>query len=126
MLTPHANILVLPAVGSARNSNKSKSQNIRNAPVQFPDQHVRFARLYDGTTVKVGDNVELLNSREDSNQELQSGDFMRVNHIIRDTSTDEVRLRGLKFVRSKYLEPVFDCRFSVLLSTNLLTKFKTR
>lgn len=125
MYVPDANVPALPAAGQAREPSKSNSRNLFNEPIQFPDKIVRFARLYDGTTIKVGDNVELFNHREDNGHKLQSGDFLRVNTIIHDTETDEIRLRGLRLVRAKYYDPIFCCMSFRILVVAVLTNFET-
>jgi DNA (cytosine-5)-methyltransferase 1 len=40
---------------------------------------------------------------------MNSGDFLRVKHIIINLETDEIRFRGHRLRRTKYLDQIFDC-----------------
>ncbi|KAA6413816.1 MAG: hypothetical protein FRX48_02178 [Lasallia pustulata] len=69
-------------------------RTLRNGPVLAP---LVFLESYNhnGSHLKANVNVE-----------LQSGDFMRIVHIVRDDSTSAVSLRGLMFQRTREMNGV--------------------
>jgi len=59
----------------------------------------------------VGTTVELRDKVNRSPNELHSGDFLRVKHIIRNLRTNQVKLRGFLMRRTKYHGQIFDCEY---------------
>jgi DNA (cytosine-5)-methyltransferase 1 len=57
---------------------------------------------------------------------MNSGDFLRVKYIIIDLETDEIRLRGHRLRRTKYLGQVFDCEYTYLSKPQLLVRHTDR
>ncbi|KAL1626817.1 hypothetical protein SLS56_006633 [Neofusicoccum ribis] len=85
----------------------------RNLPPRLPKVYVNSCQLSSekaaelgptAQTLKVGDAVELQGTTEPLG--IQPGDFLRVLKIIEDMQTGEVSLRGLRFRRNKYLQPM--------------------
>ena len=78
--------------------------------ISAPDVEINSYRLNKGNVLKPGDTVELENHSEQQSHALHSGDYLRVKHIIMNLETDEVRLRGHRMRRTKYLGQIFDCK----------------
>lgn len=76
--------------------------------IRLPDTGLQQYRL-QGIHIRAGDTVEL---RDHSNQPpnaMHSGDFLHVKHIIMNMDTEQVRLRGHRMRRTKYLGQIFEC-----------------
>ena len=89
-------------------------KTINNEDIEPPDVSIQSYRFDKGkgVVIKPGDTVEL---RDNSNQragDMQSGDFLRVKRIIKNLETEEVRLRGYRMRRTKYLHQIFKCKYS--------------
>ncbi|KAF2810558.1 S-adenosyl-L-methionine-dependent methyltransferase [Mytilinidion resinicola] len=93
---------------------QTRTTPTRNAPIRLPFQEDAYAKTQDGLIVRHGDSVELERG-EDEMQGLQSGDFLRVRHIIRNLETDEVVLRGLRFRRAKYMGRTYEKKLNELV-----------
>jgi DNA (cytosine-5)-methyltransferase 1 len=79
----------------------------------LPDSEILKYRLGDGTVIVQGDTVELTNDKQLMPDTNQSGDFFRVKNIIVNHQTDNVRLRGYRLRRTKYLSQLFDCKYNL-------------
>ena len=91
---------------------RNKTHRYSDDTVSCPDKEIRFARLPDNTTVKVGDAVELAHLVAGELKGLQSGDFVRVQQIIHNEETNKTRLRGLRLKRTKYHGQIFSCKLT--------------
>ncbi|KAF1943159.1 S-adenosyl-L-methionine-dependent methyltransferase [Clathrospora elynae] len=85
----------------ARNQAVAASRAKKNER-SSAEEEKQFCRRPDGSIIKVGHTVELKQSGSRGNG-LQSGDFIKVVNIIRDSTTAEIRLRGHRYMREKYL-----------------------
>jgi len=54
---------------------------------------------------------------------MHSGDFLRIRNILMNMETDEVRLRGWRMRRTKYLGQVFDCEYDRKTDLRTYTDF---
>jgi DNA (cytosine-5)-methyltransferase 1 len=63
-----------------------------------------------GSVIVPGDTVEMKDYSGHAADSMHSADFLRVKHIIINLQTDEVRLRGHRLRRVKYLGQIFDCK----------------
>jgi DNA (cytosine-5)-methyltransferase 1 len=64
--------------------------------------------------IKVGDTVELHDTSKLDQDLNHSGDFLRIKHIIIDVQTGQVRLRGHRLRRAKYLQQLFEWKLNEL------------
>ena len=83
--TPHLPTSIRP---------RSAKRQVRNGPIQGP---LVLLESYNHSGINLRPNV---------NVELQSGDFMRIVHLVRDDSTSAVSLRGLMFQRTREMNGV--------------------
>ncbi|KAF2116861.1 S-adenosyl-L-methionine-dependent methyltransferase [Lophiotrema nucula] len=98
------------ATGSSRGS-KRVQKVIRNGPILPPYAEVETYQL----TYRVGDTVELKDTKQHSGNGLQSGDFLYIKHVIKNLATDEVKLRGYRLRRTKYHGQIFDWKTNELV-----------
>ncbi|KAF1929411.1 S-adenosyl-L-methionine-dependent methyltransferase [Didymella exigua CBS 183.55] len=109
-----------PALGpssqyySASHSYRRDTKPRSSGSVLSPDVELETYRLRPGLVIEPGDTVELIDHSEQDAAGNHSGDFLQVKQIIKDLSTDEVRLRGLPLRRTKYVGQVFDWRLNEL------------
>ncbi|RYN30057.1 hypothetical protein AA0119_g2055 [Alternaria tenuissima] len=104
-----------PSDPDSTNHRRNKTHRLFDDTVSYPDKEIRFARLPDNTTVKVGDAVELAHLVAGESKGLQSGDFIRVQQIILNEETNETRLRGLRLKRTKYHGQIFSWKLNELV-----------
>ncbi|KAJ4356287.1 uncharacterized protein N0V89_004318 [Didymosphaeria variabile] len=71
-------------------------------------------RLESGSLIRAGDTVELIDRTDRKADHTLSGDFLKVNAIIEDLKTQEVRLSGYRLRRCSYLRPLFDGKLNEL------------
>lgn len=88
---------------------KGSRKPLKNSVITLPDIEIRRYKLSKGCDVKPGDTVELKDHSSHEAEASHSGDFLRIKHIIMDTETDQVRLRGHRLRRTKYSGQIFDC-----------------
>ncbi|KAL6162354.1 hypothetical protein ACJQWK_11290 [Exserohilum turcicum] len=81
----------------------------QDASIQLLNIALGSWKLNNGAVIKPGDTVELHSPSQQRN-DMQSGDFLRVMHIIQNLATDDVRLRGHRMRRTKYFGGLFDCK----------------
>jgi DNA (cytosine-5)-methyltransferase 1 len=110
-----------PSDPDSTNHRRNKTHRLFDDTVSYPDKEIRFARLPDNTTVKVGDAVELAHLVAGESKGLQSGDFIRVQQIILNEETNETRLRGLRLKRTKYHGQIFSCKLTKVSRLQILT-----
>lgn len=65
--------------------------------------------------IAAGNTVELRDHTERTSESPLSGDFMRIQRILEDTSSGEVSIEGYRLRRCSYLQPMFNSRCSWLL-----------
>lgn len=94
---------------SSRGKQGPSSEVFKNSHIRLPDLEEEEQILTDGAVIKIGSTWELRDPSERPEDQLHSGDFLRVQHIIRNVQTDEVRLRGFRLRRTKYHGQIFDC-----------------
>lgn len=78
--------------------------------ISLPDFELSEYKLSNGNTITPGDTVELVDQSTHDLNAMHSGDFLCIRHLIKDLSTDEVRIRGYLMRRAEYLKQIFDCR----------------
>lgn len=90
----------------------------RNLDPQLPEIYVDSCELIGETlrrlgptarTLKVGDTVQTLMEQHET---LQSGDFLRIQRIIKNTQTGSITLRGFVFRRTKFLRPILPLKLN--------------
>jgi hypothetical protein len=94
----------VPIVNDNEFQAQSRSKKTTSESV---DVDVRFCRLANGTVVKIGNFVELELPSHRNDGGLQSGDFIWIRRIIKNTRTDEVRIKGHRLLRTKYCPRIF-------------------
>ncbi|CAN9128594.1 unnamed protein product [Alternaria alternata] len=104
-----------PSDPDSANHRRNKTHGYFHDTISYPDKEIRFARLPDNTTVKVGDAVELAHLVAGESKGLQSGDFIRVQQIIHNEETNKTRLRGLRLKRTKYHGQIFSWKLNELV-----------
>jgi DNA (cytosine-5)-methyltransferase 1 len=107
---------------SAASSSSKKSrlaQPLKNGPIKLPDKEIDCYSLSKGCMIVPGDTVELKDTSSLAEGTNHSGDFLRVKHIIMNFESGEVRLRGLRLRRTKYLQQMFDCKYIMFLKVHL-------
>ncbi|CAI9632204.1 unnamed protein product [Alternaria burnsii] len=82
--------------------------------VHLPDIAIQRFKMAKGILVKPGDTVELRDHSRREPEALHSGDFLRIKTIIMNMQTDEVRLRGYRLRRTKYVGQIFDWKLNEL------------
>lgn len=80
-------------------------QHVDISPPDVEEQKYTYGQL----TVFAGSTVELKTHAGWPADQLHSGDFLRVRHIIHNLETDEVRLRGWQLRRTKYCRQMVNC-----------------
>jgi DNA (cytosine-5)-methyltransferase 1 len=88
----------------------SANKGLKNGAIRLPDSELKCYRLGPGCLIEPGVTVELRDHSTHEGDAMHSADFLRVKHIIMDLETDEVRLRGYRLRRTKYLGQIFDCK----------------
>ncbi|KAL5115988.1 hypothetical protein ACEQ8H_006105 [Pleosporales sp. CAS-2024a] len=78
------------------------------------DQVIKQYKLGKGGTITAGSTVELKDTSKQEKEFPHSGDFLRVQHIIKNVETNQVRLRGQRMRRTKYLKQLFDWKLNEL------------
>ena len=94
-------------------SSARSATPIKNGSIQLPDTELQRFKLGKGSVITPGDTVELKDTSSHSADAMHSGDFLRIKHIIMNLETDEVRLRGYRLRRTKYLGQIFDCALTL-------------
>ena len=94
-------------------SSARSATPIKNGSIQLPDTEIQRFKLGKGSVITPGDTVEL-NDASAHAANMHSGDFLRIKHIIMNLETDEVRLRGYRLRRTKYLGQMFDWKLNEL------------
>ncbi|KAF3046098.1 hypothetical protein E8E12_011053 [Didymella heteroderae] len=79
--------------------NTARSQSL----LRHSDDQARLCRLGNGTIVRPGDFVELQCPEHRKVDVESSGDFLRIVKILKDADNGDVTLRGLRYMREKYL-----------------------
>ncbi|USP81261.1 c-5 cytosine methyltransferase [Curvularia clavata] len=103
-----------PEAGSPRAADSPPESDLEDAAsIKLPEVFIDSYSLDDNKVIKLGDTVELLDLTR-SFRKMQSGDFFRIQAIIKNLETDVVYLRGFRMLRIKYLGPLFDWRFNEL------------
>ncbi|KAF2850974.1 S-adenosyl-L-methionine-dependent methyltransferase [Plenodomus tracheiphilus IPT5] len=82
--------------------------------ISLPDVEIPLSKLTNGKTVKPGDTLELQDHTTQGSNAMHSGDFLHVKTIIQNLETDEVRFRGHRMRRTKYLGQIFDWKLNEL------------
>jgi len=74
------------------------------------DISIQRYKLINGSVIKPGDTVELQDHSNQRAGAMHSGDFFRIKFIIMNLETDQVRLRGHRMQRAKYLGQILGWR----------------
>lgn len=114
----------LDVTGFCRNDKApehAKSCIKRRDATKLPDSELPSYELNKGFVVRPGDTVELHSELVHDCNSMQSGDFLRVKHIIHDVQTDKVRLRGYRLRRNKYLGQLLPCEYLFINFAIMLT-----
>jgi DNA (cytosine-5)-methyltransferase 1 len=94
------------------NDGKSRAHKARPSnDISLPDVAIQRYKIGTGFVIKPGDTVELKDHSNQDEGAMHSGDFLRIKSIIMNMETDEVRLRGWRMRRTKYLGQIFDCEY---------------
>ncbi|KAI4712674.1 hypothetical protein J4E89_002942 [Alternaria sp. Ai002NY15] len=105
------------ATPSTPSSNEGKRRT-RKPPasndISLPDVAIQKYKISTGFVIKPGDTVELKDHSIQNEGAMHSGDFLRIKNILMNLETDEVRLRGWRMRRTKYLGQVFDWKMNEL------------
>ncbi|OAG07098.1 S-adenosyl-L-methionine-dependent methyltransferase [Paraphaeosphaeria sporulosa] len=81
----------------------------------FPESvEVPSYRLENGSIIRPGDTVELIDRTERNPDLTLSGDFLRITAIVEDLKTHESKLNGYRLRRCSYLRPLFDGKLNEL------------
>ncbi|EUC35618.1 hypothetical protein COCCADRAFT_3158 [Bipolaris zeicola 26-R-13] len=86
----------------------------RASSLQHPEVLIESYRLGKGLVIRPEQTVELHDHLTYEVNIRHSGDFLRVKYIIMNLETDEVRLRGYRMRRVKYLGQLFDWKLNEL------------
>ncbi|RAR08341.1 S-adenosyl-L-methionine-dependent methyltransferase [Stemphylium lycopersici] len=78
-----------------------------DASIKPPDVILKSYKLGKGVVIKPGITVELEDQSIQEVEAMHSGDFLRVKFIVMNLQTDEVRIRGYRMRRTKYLGQMF-------------------
>ncbi|KAL5381699.1 hypothetical protein PMIN03_007517 [Paraphaeosphaeria minitans] len=70
--------------------------------------------LDNGSVIRAGDTVELIDRTERKVDHLLSGDFLKITAISEDLRTNKVKLQGYRLRRCSYLRPLFDGKLNEL------------
>ncbi|KAH3956348.1 hypothetical protein HBH98_243990 [Parastagonospora nodorum] len=117
-----------PPTTAASGSRKKTRPSLRlkNGPIELLDSEITEYKLGNGAVVAQGDTVELTNDHPSMPDTNQSGDFLRVRNIITNNQTDDVRLRGHRLRRTKYLSQLFDWKLNELVMMLCVNEADTR
>ncbi|KAI4625534.1 hypothetical protein J4E80_002666 [Alternaria sp. BMP 0032] len=97
------------------NDGKSRAHKARPSnDISLPDVAIQRYKIGTGFVIKPGDTVELKDHSNQDEGAMHSGDFLRIKSIIMNMETDEVRLRGWRMRRTKYLGQIFDWKTNEL------------
>ncbi|KAI4702103.1 hypothetical protein J4E81_002465 [Alternaria sp. BMP 2799] len=97
------------------NDGKSRAHKARPSnDISLPDVAIQRYKIGTGFVIKPGDTVELKDHSNQDEGAMHSGDFIRIKSIIMSMETDEVRLRGWRMRRTKYLGQIFDWKTNEL------------
>ncbi|KAI4680034.1 uncharacterized protein J4E88_005925 [Alternaria novae-zelandiae] len=105
------------ATPTTQSSNKGKSRTRKPPPgndISLPDVAIQRYKISNSFVIKPGDTVELKDRSNQDEGAMHSGDFLRIKIIIMNMETDEVRLRGWRMRRTKYLGQIFDWKMNEL------------
>ncbi|KAF1916765.1 S-adenosyl-L-methionine-dependent methyltransferase [Ampelomyces quisqualis] len=118
----------LPELEITGVSEKSAEKLRQNASITYPDSQTQRYKLSKGCVITPGATVELKDhsSHASAGDDLHSGDFLRVKHIIINLQTNEVRLRGHRLRRLKYFGQIFDWKFNELAMVLRVHENETR
>jgi DNA (cytosine-5)-methyltransferase 1 len=114
-----------PSSGGSNRPQSRARKPPNNDSIKPPNASIRRYKLGKGNAIKPGDTVEL---RDHSKQRdtMHSGDFLRIKTIIMNMETDEVRLRGHRLRRTKYLGQIFDWKVNELAMVLRVDEHDTR
>ncbi|KAH9875084.1 hypothetical protein J1614_004572 [Plenodomus biglobosus] len=90
------------------------NRRTKNCSIELPDIYIQHARLSNGVMVRPGNTLELLDQSAHSSGTMHSGDFIHVKAIIKNLETDDIRYRGHRMRRRKYLGQIFDWKLNEL------------
>ncbi|KAI8934820.1 hypothetical protein NX059_008501 [Plenodomus lindquistii] len=107
-------------------SVQARNEHSKLHSVRLPDVEIQRARLSGGTTVRPGDTLELVEYSTPSSGTMHSGDFLYVRTIIKNLETDEIRFRGHRMRRTKYLGQIFDWKLNELCIVLFVEEGDTR
>jgi DNA (cytosine-5)-methyltransferase 1 len=108
-ISPTPEIITIDDDEDAGPQSSPKTRRTQERPrIELPDAEITSWTLPNDVVVKRGLTVELKDRSRNGNG-LHSGDFLRILHIIQNQETDEVKLRGHRLRRTKYLGPIWDC-----------------
>jgi DNA (cytosine-5)-methyltransferase 1 len=109
IISPTPEIITIDDDDDAGPQPSPRTRRTQERPrIELPNAEIPSWTLPNGVKVKRGFTVELKDRSGNANG-LHSGDFLRILHIIQNQETDEVRLRGHRLRRTKYLGPIWDC-----------------
>jgi DNA (cytosine-5)-methyltransferase 1 len=109
----HSRASTPPNAGSSSKQGRTPKA-LKNGSIELPDISIGKYKLSRGNVIKPGDTVELQDHSRQQADAMHSGDFLRVKFIIMNMATDEVRLRGHRMRRTKYLGQIFDCKCQLI------------
>jgi DNA (cytosine-5)-methyltransferase 1 len=95
---------------ASKNRQRTTQKLASYGDISLPDITIQRFKMAKGIIVRPGDTVELRDHSELELEAMHSGDFLRIKTIIMNMQTDEVRLRGYRLRRTKYLGQIFDCK----------------
>ncbi|KAF2689615.1 S-adenosyl-L-methionine-dependent methyltransferase [Lentithecium fluviatile CBS 122367] len=99
----------------AATMDRQTQRSTSHLNIQFPETGEDTLSLPGGAKITTGTTLELKDRSRQKGDALHSGDFLRVQHIIRNLETDEVRLRGFRLRRTKYLGQMLDWKLNELV-----------
>ncbi|KAI4933897.1 uncharacterized protein J4E92_003566 [Alternaria infectoria] len=105
------------ATPTTPSSNEGKTRTRKHPPsndISLPDVAIQRYKVGTGFVIKPGDTVELKDHSNQDEGAMHSGDFLRIKNILMNLETDEVRLRGWRMRRTKYLGQIFDWKTNEL------------
>ncbi|EMD96261.1 hypothetical protein COCC4DRAFT_55783 [Bipolaris maydis ATCC 48331] len=96
-------------------SSTASAPDLLRAPsLQHSEVVIESYRLGKGLVIRPESTVELHDHLTHEINTRHSGDFLRVKFIVMNLETDEVRLRGQRMRRVKYLGQLFDWKLNEL------------
>ncbi|KAI2484163.1 C-5 cytosine methyltransferase DmtA [Pyrenophora tritici-repentis] len=108
------NDVEITAFRSCMESSSASRKTISSEDVELPDISIQSFKLSKGNIIKPGDTVELRDHTNQPADAMHSGDFLRVKAIIMNLETDQIRLRGHRLRRTKYLGQIFNWKLNEL------------